>query len=696
MPKTQTVTILFCDLVSSTERRSRQGDDAADVFVARLKAALRDAVARHDGREFKDVGDGIQASFERSAADAVSCAIDMHRDVATLDPDDPPRLRIGISTGEVAPSGTDWSGTPVVEAARLEAAAQPGQTLANAVVRSLVGTRRALRFRDVGALRLKGLPDPLATVEVVHEDVAAIPPAPAPAVPRPPRHRTGLLVGVIACGLVVAIAGVVFALTRSSGADHTAAQPGRGPTGYVPRFVTTSCPPGTRRDVPDATCGDLVVPQDRTQLKQRWIHISVLRAPARVKTSAPPTIDIGGGEEAATSPVRDHADLIQLSDRGFPLTKPALSCPEAEPALKTGFAHPVGDPTATDALVRAIKHCRARLTGAGIVPADYNLEAVTQDALDLMDVLHIRSADLVSGPADTMAVFGVARLAPDAVRSVTLENPFPPGDGFLTNPVGDLASAFTTYGDLCAKTPPCAAAYPDLRRTFAGVRAHYAAARPVVSASCACNPSLPPVPVLVDGPRATDALEEALASSDTYGAIPAAISPRPLDNVIAPYARQHSITDLEGDQLGANLSYICSYFVHVVDGVGSAIARRTYPEFVGTDASAPWSAWCKAWNVPDLSEQLSVDVASQVPALLLRGSVSPYGDPQWIDQLARALPNATVATFPTLGNDVLVNGPRCLNDLRRQFLADPSADIEHAAAACVANSPPIPFAVPGS
>jgi hypothetical protein len=202
--------------------------------------------------------------------------------------------------------------------------------------------------------------------------------------------------------------------------------------------------------------------------------------------------------------------------------------------------------------------------------------------------------------------------------------------------------------------------------------------------------------VLVDGPRATDALEEALASSDTYGAIPAGMSPQPIDSVIAPYARQHSITDLEGDQLGANLSYICSYFVHAVDPAGSAIARRAYPEFVGTDALAPWSEWCEAWNVPDLSAQLSVDVASQVPTLLLRGSVSPYGDPHWIGQLARGLPDSTVATFPTLGNDVLVNGPRCVNDLRRQFLADPSANIEHATAACVASSPPIHFAVPGS
>ena len=100
-----------------------------------------------------------------------------------LDPDDPPQLRIGISSGEVARKGNDWSGTPVVEAARLQAAAQPGQTLASHVVRSLVGTRRVLRFRDVGALSLKGLSEPLSSVEVVDEFVADLPPtrrAPVP------------------------------------------------------------------------------------------------------------------------------------------------------------------------------------------------------------------------------------------------------------------------------------------------------------------------------------------------------------------------------------------------------------------------------------------------------------------------------------------------------------------------------------
>ena len=141
MGRTQAVTILFCDLVASTARRARLGDDAFDEFTVRFMAALRNAIAEADGREVSSAGDGLMVVFPASVADAVACATTMHRSVAQLDPHDPPLLRIGISCGEVAQDGDEFSGMPIVEAARLEAAAEPGKTLASAVVRSLLGTR---------------------------------------------------------------------------------------------------------------------------------------------------------------------------------------------------------------------------------------------------------------------------------------------------------------------------------------------------------------------------------------------------------------------------------------------------------------------------------------------------------------------------------------------------------------------------
>ena len=102
MARTQHVTILFCDLVASTERRARLGDDAFDEFTERFMAALRAAISQHQGREVSSAGDGMMVVFPDSVVDAVACAIDMHPAVAALDPHDPPQLRIGISSGEVA------------------------------------------------------------------------------------------------------------------------------------------------------------------------------------------------------------------------------------------------------------------------------------------------------------------------------------------------------------------------------------------------------------------------------------------------------------------------------------------------------------------------------------------------------------------------------------------------------------------
>ena len=140
------MTIMFCDLVASTERRARMGDDAFDEFNARFLTAIRETLAEHEGCEASNAGDGVMAVFGSSAADAVSCASALHAAVAALDPITP-KLRIGISSGEVAVDGEEYHGMPIVEAARLQSKADPGQTLASAVVKTLVGSRRSLRAR---------------------------------------------------------------------------------------------------------------------------------------------------------------------------------------------------------------------------------------------------------------------------------------------------------------------------------------------------------------------------------------------------------------------------------------------------------------------------------------------------------------------------------------------------------------------
>ena len=75
-------------------------------------------------------------------------------------------LRVGLSAGDVVAAGDDWYGTPVVEAARLCAAAADTQVLAADLVRRLAGSRTAAEFTPIGPLSLKGLPEPIEAFAV--------------------------------------------------------------------------------------------------------------------------------------------------------------------------------------------------------------------------------------------------------------------------------------------------------------------------------------------------------------------------------------------------------------------------------------------------------------------------------------------------------------------------------------------------
>lgn len=180
MPGTQTVTIMFTDMVGSTELASRVGDDAADEIRRAYLGTLRHAVQRFGGREVKCVGDGLMVSF-LSAADALDCAVAMQQ---AIDADvratggDVLGTRIGISAGDATYEDGDWFGVPVVEASRLCGSAPAGHIYVSEVLRALVSGRARHRFGDLEPLSLKGLPGPLRANEVLWD------PAPEAVKPR--------------------------------------------------------------------------------------------------------------------------------------------------------------------------------------------------------------------------------------------------------------------------------------------------------------------------------------------------------------------------------------------------------------------------------------------------------------------------------------------------------------------------------
>jgi class 3 adenylate cyclase len=143
-------TVLFTDLVASTELTQRLGDEASQAMLRKHDTIVRAALGRHGGREVKHTGDGIMASFG-SAVAAVRAGLEMQEKFAET----PIGARIGLNAGEPIAEGADLFGRVVQLAARITDRAALGQVLVSNVVRELCAGK-GLAFEPLGEIELKG------------------------------------------------------------------------------------------------------------------------------------------------------------------------------------------------------------------------------------------------------------------------------------------------------------------------------------------------------------------------------------------------------------------------------------------------------------------------------------------------------------------------------------------------------------
>ncbi len=153
-------TVMFSDIVGSTERAAELGDRRWRALLDAHDAAVRGALTRFEGREVKTTGDGFLATFDRPSR-SIECARAVRDACATLGV----TVRIGLHSGECEMRGDDVSGMAVHVAARVGALAGPGEVLATRTVKDLV-VGSGIEFTDRGEHELKGVPDRWSLVAV--------------------------------------------------------------------------------------------------------------------------------------------------------------------------------------------------------------------------------------------------------------------------------------------------------------------------------------------------------------------------------------------------------------------------------------------------------------------------------------------------------------------------------------------------
>lgn len=145
-------TVLFTDIVGSTEQAAGLGDRRWHELLDEHDRLVRSLIERARGRLVKHTGDGVLATFDGPAR-AARCAVAITQAVRALGLE----VRAGVHTGEVELMGDDIGGIAVHTGARVAAEAGPGEVLVSSTVRDLVAGS-GIAFEDRGVRALKGVP----------------------------------------------------------------------------------------------------------------------------------------------------------------------------------------------------------------------------------------------------------------------------------------------------------------------------------------------------------------------------------------------------------------------------------------------------------------------------------------------------------------------------------------------------------
>jgi class 3 adenylate cyclase len=158
-------TVLFTDIVGSTEQASRLGDRLWGEVLGLHNARAREELRTHRGREIDTAGDGFLATFEGPAR-AIRCALSLVRTLRECGI----TIRAGLHAGECELVEGKIRGITVHTGARVSALAGPGEILVSQTVKDLVAGS-GLQFEDRGTYSLKGVPGDWHLYAVASEGV---------------------------------------------------------------------------------------------------------------------------------------------------------------------------------------------------------------------------------------------------------------------------------------------------------------------------------------------------------------------------------------------------------------------------------------------------------------------------------------------------------------------------------------------
>src|SRR6476620_9350048 len=488
---------------------------------------------------------------------------------------------------------------------------------------------------------------------------------------------------------------LLLALLLASPTVARAAQAAEG-TATVPRFEPAPCPKLQGAEtLAQASCGYLVVPEDRRRPNGRTIRLMVAIFPARSpEKRADPVFYLAGGPGdiapldvnglIAANFIRDR-DILVVSQRGTMFSEPALTCASEDDFARELLGLRFYSEATKRAHFAATEACHRELAATGADLSAYNSTESAADFADLRKVLGFTTWNVYGTSYGSYLAQTLMRDHPEGIRSIVLDSVLPT----TYTITGNWQNARAGFGNLfqaCAAETACNAAHPHLEETFTRL-VNKLEAEPLTT-TVSDPPTGEDVRVVLDGGALVDWLRNQNYAVPLLRAAPdridglAAGRPDSLEAIAKDRAGRAPPSGPDVPALGYGLSYGVScredYPFATPEDLAAA-GREAFPDYPASLQGEGVGSWAYAnedcrdvWKVPAAPEAMHQPVASSIPTLLISGSFDTLTSLAGAKAAATSLSNATIISIPGVGHFVSPASP-CAQAVIVSFLAAPDA-----------------------
>jgi len=488
---------------------------------------------------------------------------------------------------------------------------------------------------------------------------------------------------------------LLLALLLASSTVTRAAQTGQG-TATVPRFEPASCPtlPGAE-ELAKASCGYLVVPENRNRPTGRTTNLMVAKYPARsTEKRADPVVYLAGGPGdiapleinglIAADFIRDR-DIVVMSQRGTMFSEPALTCASIDDFARKLLGLRFYSEATKRAHLAATEACHRDLAATGADLSAYNSTESAADFADLRKALGYETWNVYGTSYGSYLAQTLMRDHPEGIRSVVLDSVLPTTYNVAANWL-NARDGFDNIFQACAAEAACNAAHPRLKETFTGL-VNKLDAEPLTTT--VSDPATgKDLKVVLDGGALIDWLRNQNYTVPTLRAAPnridglAAGRPDAIEAIALDRASRAPPPGPDVPALGYGLALgvSCreSYPFATPEDLAAA-GREAFPDYplsVTREGIGGWAYFnedCReVWKVPAAPEAMHQPVASSLPTLLISGSFDTLTSLAGAKAAAAQLSNATIISIPGIGHFVSPASP-CAQAIIVSFLSTPDA-----------------------